>query len=108
MIPNIKNLVRLATRLDINSSRSLMIHLGLTSAEWENTEYEYKVYGVETIVFMAFYKWMQKKEAARSFGTFSDISLALRKIEDNRHHLCQVCCHILLFSLYYVRLNPWR
>ena len=73
-----------------------MNELGLTKSEWNNIEYKYQPYDVETIIFMALHKWWQKKKAALSCGTFKDLSSALSKIEDNRHHLCQVC----LFSIH--------
>ena len=71
-----------------------MLNLGLTTAEWEDIEYEYKTSSTNIKKFMALRKWWSKEDASMLTASLEKLALALQQIEDNRHHLCFVCFYV--------------
>ena len=83
-IPSDSEIIRLSDQLDTNMIRKLVIHLGLTMAEWSNMR-DNHLQNSEELNFFILIRWRNKK-----MGIFNDLNKALPTICVTNHKLCQV------------------
>ncbi|XP_052066348.1 uncharacterized protein LOC127705994 [Mytilus californianus] len=89
LTPNDQHFVRLAKQIEVSVFDQFLIHLGLTTAEWEGIVYQYDGNGEVGKKLMALYEWKKKREAKLQPVKLKLVSNALIEV-DRQHYLCQI------------------
>ncbi|XP_076114693.1 uncharacterized protein LOC143082742 [Mytilus galloprovincialis] len=89
LAPKDQHLVRLAKQIEDSVFEQFLIHLGLTSAEWEGVVYQYDRNGEVGKKLMALYEWKKKREAKLQSVELELVSKALIEV-DRQHYLCKI------------------
>ncbi|XP_076084163.1 uncharacterized protein LOC143054953 [Mytilus galloprovincialis] len=86
--PNDHHFVHLAQIMGIDEFREFLIHLGISTADYEKLNHCY-FSNPMNFMLMGLFKWRDKAEIDRSKSTFEELMRALTAI-DRKHYLCKV------------------
>ncbi|XP_071143991.1 uncharacterized protein [Mytilus edulis] len=86
--PNDHHFVHLAQIMGIDEFREFLIHLGISTADYEKLNHCY-FSNPMNFMLMGLFKWRDKAEIDQSISTFEELMRALTAI-DRKHYLCKV------------------
>ncbi|XP_071124456.1 uncharacterized protein [Mytilus edulis] len=90
MLPSDKHVVRLASQLDIDSCKKLVLQLGLQEIHCKNVNHTYG-YDALTLNTMVLYTWMNTKIKGQStIKSLNHLHAGLKAIGADTHVLCKV------------------
>ncbi|VDI60683.1 Hypothetical predicted protein [Mytilus galloprovincialis] len=86
--PNDHHFVHLAQIMGIDEFREFLIHLGISTADYEKLNHCY-FSNPMNFMLMGLFKWRDKAEIDQPISTFEELMRALTAI-DRKHYLCKV------------------